>query len=91
METRSIAFECIVEHIHASTCLLNAWQDVLFDHARFGVVPKERSTRDLHQPSTGTKLLESMCFKRQRSVCIIKTAFVFENAAESAPRGSHGR
>jgi len=60
METRPIAFKCIVERTHLSTCLLNAWQDVLSDHVRVGVVPKERSTRDLRQPSTGTKLLESM-------------------------------
>ena len=91
METRSIAFTCIVDRIQSSTCLLDAWQDVLSDHAHFGVVQKERSTRDLRQPSTGTKLLESMCFKCQRSICIIKTAFVFENAAESAPCGSRGR
>ena len=91
METLPIAFKCIQEHIHSSTCLLNAWQDVLSDHARFGVVRKERSTRDLRQPSTGMKLLESMCFKRQRSVCIIQMRFVFENPAESAPHGSRGR
>jgi len=91
METRPIAFKCIVERIHLSTCLLNAWQDVLSDHARSGVAPKERSTRDLRQPSTGTKLLESMFFKRQRLVFIIEMWFTFENAAESAPRGSRGR
>ena len=94
METRSIAFTCIQERMHSSTCLLNAWQDVLSDHAHVGVVPKEHSTRDLRQPSTGTKLIKWMCFKRQQSVCIIciiKTTSLFENAAESAPRGSHGR
>ena len=90
METRPIAFECIVERIHSSICSSHLWQDVLSDHARFGVVPKECSTRDLRQPSTRTKLLESMRFKRQRLIFIIKTASVFENAAESAPRGSHG-
>ena len=46
-KTRPIAFKCILERIHLSTCLLNAWQDVLSDHVRVGVVPKERSTRDL--------------------------------------------
>ena len=91
METRPIAFKCIVEHIHSSICSSHSWQDVLSDHVRFGVVPKERSTRNLRQPSTGTKLFASMCFKRHRLVCIIKTAFVFENAAESAPHGSRGR
>ena len=91
METRPIAFKCIVERIHLSTCLLNAWQDVLSDHARFGVVPKECFVCDLRQPSTRTKLVKWMCFKRQRSVYIIKTASVFENAAESAPCGSRGR
>ena len=91
MKTRSIAFKCIVDRIHLYTCLLNAWQDVLSDHARSGVAPKERSTRDLRQPSTGTKLLESMFFKRQRLVFIIEMWFTFENAAESAPRGSRGR
>ena len=91
METRPIAFECIQDRIHSFICSLHSWQDVLFDHACFGVVPKERSTRDLRQPSADTKLLESMCFECQLSVCIMKTAFVFENAAESAPRGSRGR
>ena len=91
METRSIAFECIQDRIHSFICSLHSWQDVLSDHACFGVVPKERSTRDLRQLSTGTKLLESMCFKCQRLIFIIKTASVFENAAESSPRGSRGR
>jgi len=91
METRSIAFECIVDRIHSSICRLHAWQDVLFEHAHSGVAPKERSTRDLRQPSTRTKLLESMFFKRQRLVFIIEMWFTFENAAESAPRGSRGR
>ena len=91
METRPIAFDCIQDRIHSFICSLHSWQDVLFDHARFGVVRKERSTRDLRQPSTGMKLLESMCFKRQRSVCIIQMRFVFENPAESAPHGSRGR
>ena len=91
METRPIAFDCIQDRIHLFICSLHSWQDVLFDHARFGVVRKERSTRDLRQPSTGMKLLESMCFKRQRSVCIIQMRFVFENPAESAPHGSRGR
>ena len=91
METRSIAFDCIEDRIHSFICLLNAWQDVLSDHARFGVVPKERFVCDLRQPSTRMKLLESMCFKRQRSVCIIQMRLTFENAVESAPRGSHGR
>ena len=91
METRPFAFDCIQDRIHSFICSLHSWQDVLFDHARFGVVPKERSTRDLRQPSTRMKLLESMCFKRQRSVCIIQMRFVFENPAESAPHGSRGR
>ena len=60
METRPIAFECIQERIHSFICSSHSWQDVLSDHARFGVVPIERSTRDLHQPSTDTKLLKSM-------------------------------
>jgi hypothetical protein len=71
METRPIAFECIVERIHSYICSSHLWQDVLSDHARFGVVSKERSTRDLRQPSTRTKLLESMCFKSQRLIFII--------------------
>jgi hypothetical protein len=91
METRSIAFECIVDRIHSSICRLHAWQDVLSDHARSGVAPKERSTRDLRQPSTRPKLVESMFFKRQQSIFIIKTSFVFGNAAESARCVSHGR
>ena len=60
METRPIAFKCIVDAIHSSICRLHAWQDVLSDHERSGVAPKERSTRDLRQPSIRTKLLESM-------------------------------
>ena len=60
METRSIAFECMKDRIHSFICSSHSCQDVLSDHARSGVVPKERSTRDLRQPSTRTKLLESM-------------------------------
>ena len=60
METRPIAFRCIVERIHLSTCLLNAWQDVLSDHVRSGVAPKECFVCDLRQPSIRTKLLESI-------------------------------
>ena len=91
METRSIAFECIVDRIHSSISRLHAWQDVLSDHARSGVAPKERSTRDSRQLSTHTKLLESMFFKRQWSVFIIEMRFTFENTAESARCVSHGR
>ena len=91
METRPIAFKCIVDRIQSSTCLLNAWQDVLSDHVRSGVAPKERSTRDLRQLSTRPKLVESMFFKRQQAIFIIKTSFVFGNAAESARCVSHGR
>jgi len=77
METRSIAFKCTLDRIHSSICRLHAWQDVLSDHARSGVVPKERFVCDLRQPSTRTKLVESMCFKRQRSTFIIKSASGF--------------
>ena len=91
METRSIAFECIQDRIHSFICSLHSWKDVLSDHACFGVVPKERSTHDLRQPSTGTKLLKSMFFKRQPLIFIIEMRFTFENAAESAPHGSRGR
>jgi len=47
METRSIAFKCIVDDIHSSICCSYAWQDVLSVHAHSSVVPKERSSRDL--------------------------------------------
>ena len=91
METRSFAFTCTVERIHSLICSSHSWQDVLSDHARSRIVPKERSTRDLRQPSADTKLLESMCFKCQRLIFIIEMIFTFENAVESAPRGSRGR
>jgi len=91
METRPIAFKCIVDAIHSSICRLHAWQDVLSDHERSGVAPKERSTRDLRQLSTRPKLVESMFFKRQQSIFIIKTSFVFGNAVESARCVSHDR
>ena len=91
METRPIAFKCIVDRIHSSICRVHALADVLSDHVRSGVVPKERSTRDLRQPLTRPKLVESMFFKRQQSIFIIKTSFVFGNAVESARCVSHGR
>ena len=90
METRSIAFECIVDRIHSSICRLHAWQDVLSDHARSGVAPKKRSTRDLRQLSTRTKLVESMLFKHQRLIFIIEMWFTFENVAQSARCVSRG-
>ena len=91
METRSIAFKCIVDDIHSYVCCSNAWRDALSLHAHSGTVQKERSTRDLRQRSTRTKLVESMCFTCQRSIFIIMPSSTFENAVESARSGSHGR
>ena len=91
METRPIAFKCIVERIHLSIYRLHAWQDVLSLHAHSSTVQKERSTRDLRQRSTRTKLVESMCFTCQRSILIIMSSSTFENAVESARSSSHGR
>ena len=91
METRSIAFKCIVDDIHSSICPSHVRRDVLSLHAHSSTVQKERSTRDLRQRSTRTKLVESMCFTCQRSMFIIIPSSTFENAVESARSGSHGR
>jgi hypothetical protein len=91
METRSIAFKCIVDAIHSSICPSHVRRDVLSVHAHSSIVPKERSIRDLRQPSTRTKLVQSMFFTCQRSMSIIMSSSTFENAVESARSGSHGR
>ena len=67
METRSIAFECIQHRIHSFICSLHSWQDILSDHARFDVVPKERFVCDLRQPSTHTKPLLNQCILSEAS------------------------
>ena len=77
METRSIAFKCIVDDIHSSICPSHVRRDVLSVHAHSSIVPKERSIRDLRQPSTRTKLVQSMCFTCQRSMFIIIPTIVY--------------
>jgi len=47
METRSIAFKCIVDDIQSSICYSHTWQDILSVDAHSSVVPKERSSHDL--------------------------------------------